>query len=159
MEQVTMRGVHFEPAVACRIGPPGGGDEFGDDLVDFRLRQLVRRRVSRVEWNRGCADRFPCPFVLSQWPALQFLRVVLPRRNAGSLAAGMSELNARHSALRGDEAGHPSMTRGVRITPDAEVRWGNAPFGNYGGRLGAHQSRATNCARAQVHEMPIVDLA
>src|SRR4051812_47381095 len=71
----------------------------------------------------------------------------------------MAELDSRHRLLFLDERSNPGKTGNVRVIPDACIAMRDAPALLHGGRLDEYDARAALRELAEVHEVPVGDMA
>jgi hypothetical protein len=71
----------------------------------------------------------------------------------------MRELDGRHRALAFHESSDPLQRRNVRVVPDAGVAVGDAAALLHRGRLHEHDAGAALRELAEVHEVPVGDMA
>jgi hypothetical protein len=67
----------------------------------------------------------------------------------------MCKLDSWHCPLLADKSGDSSQARHMNIVPDTKILEANAPMFMHRGGLSHDKACASNCARAEVHEMPI----
>src|SRR5262249_47768177 len=75
------------------------------------------------------------------------------------LATGVRQLHSRDAALLVNEMNDAPQRLDVSVTPDSEVLRTDAAFRQDRGRFCHDQSRATDGAAAEMHEMPVVGQA
>ncbi len=130
-------------------GAAGRGRELPDDVLDLVDGQLGRGRVLLVEREGARRHGVPSVRVRADRGA------ALPGAVRRGLAAGVGELDGRHGALRGEEAGDAAVRLHLRVVPDAEVVRGDAALRGHGGGLDDDQARAAGRAGGVVREVPV----
>jgi hypothetical protein len=71
----------------------------------------------------------------------------------------MSQLDAGHGALSGDEAGDALQGFDLFVVPQAKVLSGDAPVGRDRRGFGKYQPRAADGAAAEVDQVPVIGQA
>ncbi|MNJ62791.1 hypothetical protein D3C77_586460 [compost metagenome] len=71
----------------------------------------------------------------------------------------MSQLDAGHAPLGGDETGDALQRGDLSVVPQAEVFGGDAAIGGHRHGFSDHQARATHGAAAQMDKVPVVGQA
>ena len=82
-----------------------------------------------------------------------------PGDGHAGFAAGVRELDAGDAAVGFEEVGDAGEEGDVVVGVDAEVPGGDAAFGADGGGFGDDGARSTDCAAAEVDEVPVVGVA
>ena len=111
VQQITVRGVHFDQLEAGGQRPSCRIAEVGDHFGDTRLIKRLWRVPSLVEGNRRWRHRGPLARSGRQRPA------TFPWSLRAGLAAGMRELHARNRTLAADERGDRLPCSYLRVIP------------------------------------------
>src|SRR4030095_8974086 len=85
--------------------------------------------------------------------------VAVPRTRHARLASGVRELDGWYRALAFDKGRNPSETFDMRIVPDARVPMRDAAALLHRGRLDEHHAGAALRELAEVHQVPVRDVA
>ena len=85
--------------------------------------------------------------------------VAVPRARHARLAPGMRELDCRHRTLALHEFSDSSQTWYVRVVPDADVAVRDAAALLHRGGLDEHDAGAALRELAEVHQVPVGDVA
>ncbi|MNH18749.1 hypothetical protein D3C79_784660 [compost metagenome] len=149
-----MGGVDLDYLEARLQCPFGGFDKLGYNILDLVFAQLTRRRVFRVEGNLRRPHRLPATFL-----DLDAAMLAQPRAMGAGLAPGVGQLDARHGALRGDEAGDALQWGDLFIVPQTKVLGSDPAIGGHSNRFGDDQPGTTDGAATQMDKVPVVGQA
>ncbi len=143
MQQVAVGGVdldHFETGLQ---GTLGRGDKGVDHSLNLIVVQLVRRRVLRVEGDFRRAHRLPAALL-----ELDAALLAQPWAIGAGLAPRVSQLDAGHAPLGGDETGDALQRGDLSVVPQAEVFSGDAAIGGHRHGFSDYQASTTHGAAA-----------
>ena len=150
VQQIAVRGVHFEHSEPGGHRPDRGGAERGEDRGDAVDGQRLRLGIAGRERDRARRHHVGPAAGVGRHQA-----GAVPRALRARLAAGVRQLHARHGALRLDEAGDALQHRDVRVVPDAEVLGADAPLGHHRRGFGENQPGTADGELAEVHQVPV----
>ena len=147
-----MRRVNFNYAEAGIAGATRCLREGGHRFLNALDRELARHGIVRGKRN-GTRS-------YNVWPTtIGFGNRALsafPRPVRAGFSSRMRQLHSGDAALLMNEADNSLQWFDMIVAPDAEILRTDAGLGQNGGRFGKNQASSTNCAAAQVHEMPVV---
>ena len=116
-----MRAVNLQNFEAGGVGAGGGLAPMGHDVGDFRAAEGARGRHAFAVRDGTRGHQFPA-FPVEHFGVIGGLRLLaLPRAGQAGLAAGVTDLDRRHRALRLDEIGHSLEAGHELVVPQAEV--------------------------------------
>src|SRR5688500_12036133 len=154
----AVRRVQLDDLEAGTVRAPRGVDERLFHVLEVAL--LQRPRPEPVLADRRVDRRDDAPRRLAALGVgLGQRPVAVPRPRHARLAAGVGKLQGRNRALRLHELGNPAQAADMRVVPDAGVAMRDAPALLHRGGFDEHHARAALGELAQVHQVPVGDVA